>query len=508
MKEANRPRPATLADFLSASDSPSERLLCSVVQPGVDRWMTTSELRTQVARFAQLAPLGTLPAGARIAIAAENCPEYLSLCLAAFNRGLSAVPINHRLPDAVIDSVLSEVECACLLTDSVANREVDMLQWKIGELARRAMSRPGADASDSVSLAPAPAGSEEAIVLFTSGSTGLPKGVPLTHSGLLWAIGRYDWLRPLVQGKTIVVAAPLFHMNALFSSLLLMHLGARLALLPRFEVNEYVHAVSRHRSPVLTLIPTMLALIARESGLLADCDLSCVRVVLTGSAPLTEKVLAMARETFPCARILNTWGTTEAGPACFGPHPLGLPRPDLSIGYPIEDVSVRLVGGASPDEGVLHLRTPAMMNGYLNRPLETARRLRYGWYDTGDVMRRDADGFYYFVGRSDDMFVCSGENLYPAEIEERIELHPDVAQAAVVPVPDDVRGAIPIAFVVLRPEAALNEDAIKRFALDHGPAFAHPRRVFLLPELPLAGSNKVDRSRLTAIARAACAGQS
>ena len=116
-----------------------------------------------------------------------------------------------------------------------------------------------------------------------------------------------------------------------------------------------------------------------------------------------------------------------------------------------------------------------------------------GFYRTGDLMRRDEHGFYYFVGRADDMFVCGGENIFPGEVERMLERHPDIQQAQVVPVDDEIRGQKPVAFVVPAPGAALTAQAVKDWALTHGPAYAHPRHVELVSELPLGGTGKVDR---------------
>jgi acyl-CoA synthetase (AMP-forming)/AMP-acid ligase II len=153
--------------------------------------------------------------------------------------------------------------------------------------------------------------------------------------------------------------------------------------------------------------------------------------------------------------------------------------------------------GPSPDEGVLYMRNPSGMAGYHNLPEQTARVLEDGWYRSGDIMRRDADGFFYFLGRADDMFVCGGENVWPGEVDKLLERMPGVHQAFVVAVPDEIKGQVPFAFVVPRPGAALTEDAVKQFALANGPAYAHPRYVEFVSELPLAATNKIDRRVLT-----------
>jgi acyl-coenzyme A synthetase/AMP-(fatty) acid ligase len=242
----------------------------------------------------------------------------------------------------------------------------------------------------------------------------------------------------------------------------------------------------------------MYALMVRQRDLVERLDLRSVREMSIGSAPLTDALLAQVHAVFPNATIDNGYGTTEAGPAVFGPHPDGRPRPPLSVGYPLADVGCKLVDGASDDEGILALRTQALTPGYLNLLAATASRMRDGWYLTGDVMRRDADGFYFFVGRADDMFVCGGENIYPGEIEKMLERHWAVAQAIVVAAPDEIKGQIPIAFIVPRPGLTPTAAQIKEYALANGPAYAHPRFVQFVDRLPVAGTEKIDRAALTA----------
>jgi acyl-CoA synthetase (AMP-forming)/AMP-acid ligase II len=218
-----------------------------------------------------------------------------------------------------------------------------------------------------------------------------------------------------------------------------------------------------------------------------------------GSAPLTQALIDKVKRLFPGAQATNGYGTTEAGPVVFGPHPDGLPKPDISLGYPISGIGLRLVQGdnLAAQEGELQLRTPALMPGYHHLPEKTAAVLTAdGYYRTGDVLRRDAQGFFYFVGRVDDMFVCNGENVYPAEVEQMLERHPDIQQACVVPVPDEVRGQKPVAFIVRAPGAGLTAQGVKDYALANGPAYQHPRHVEFVAALPLAGTNKIDRKAL------------
>jgi acyl-CoA synthetase (AMP-forming)/AMP-acid ligase II len=272
--------------------------------------------------------------------------------------------------------------------------------------------------------------------------------------------------------------------------------AAQFVLMPKFEARSFIEAVAEHRCTMISGIPTMLAMVAQQTDLLVKLDLSCVRVVSIGSAPLTESLLERIKTLFPNASVSNGYGTTEVGPAIFGAHPAGLPRPAMSVGFPLQGVECRLVGGLTPQEGVLEVKSPAAFREYLNLPEQTARRRHDGWCVTGDVMRRDENGFFFFVGRDDDMFVCGGENLYPGDIERLIERHPAVLQAAVVAVDDEVKGAIPIAFVVGVPGAILSTDEVKAFTLREGPAYAHPRAVILLDQIPMASTHKVDKRAL------------
>jgi len=180
------------------------------------------------------------------------------------------------------------------------------------------------------------------------------------------------------------------------------------------------------------------------------------------------------------------------------------------VGYPHPKVALRLVDGENrdADQGVLEMKCPALMNGYHNRPDVKPPFTADGFYITGDVFRRDDDGFHYFIGRTDDMFVSGGENIYPADVERMLERHPAVSHAAVVPIDDEIKGQKPVAFVILKPGAAASEDEIKRFALANAPAYAHPRSVWFVDELPLASTNKVDRAALrrTAAERIAARG--
>jgi acyl-CoA synthetase (AMP-forming)/AMP-acid ligase II len=293
-------------------------------------------------------------------------------------------------------------------------------------------------------------------------------------------------------------------MNGLCNSLFTISVGASMVLLPEFDARLYLQAIERFRCTWLTGVPPMFAMCLQQRDLLETVDRSSVQTVRMGSAPISLKLWDEVKATFPSASVMNSYGTTEAGPVVCAPLP-DRPLPALSIGWPMDDVELRLVdaNGNDADEGVLWQRTPANMRGYLSLPEKTREVLTPdGWYVSGDVFRRDAGGAYFFVGRADDMFVCGGENIFPGEVESLLERHPEVEQACVVPVPDEIKGEKPFAFVVRTPGSRLDEDAVRQFALANAPAFQHPRRVEFLGVMPLAGPNKIDRKSLKARAAA------
>ncbi len=431
--------------------------------------------------------------GDSIAIIADNSAEFLCWYLGIMRVGLVAVPLNFKLPRDTVVLILEDCGAKLAVIDVVGEGLIpaEFPRFHVGELA----SSPSAsDGLDSVG----PAAGEIAAILYTSGSTGRPKGVPLSHDGQLWALSLQVRAEPPVNERTLIVA-PMYHMNALYNISVALINGIEIVLMPRFEARAWLSAIATHRCTMLSGIPSMFAMAARERDLIDELDLLSVRRITIGSAPLTEALIDRVRAIFPNASVSNGYGSTEAGPSIFGEHPHGLPRPVLSVGYPHAEIQWRLTGG-SETQGVLELRTPAQLSGYHNLPEATAKRIRDGWYVTGDIMRRDEQGFFYFVGRDDDMFVCGGENIYPGEIEKLLERHPDVMQAAVLPVPDEIKGQIPIAFVVLAPGSTSSAAQLKAYALAEGPAFSHPRAIVIIEELPVASTHKIDKRPLLPVA--------
>ncbi|HJQ56005.1 MAG TPA: class I adenylate-forming enzyme family protein [Vineibacter sp.] len=490
---------SNLGDIIDPTAPADRPWVIDVAADGTAIRLSYGEARAQIDAVARGLSRRGLARGGSVGILAANRAETLIVYFAIMRAGFVAVPINHKLPREVIEHIVKDSAIALMYADAERAAMVPAGLPVIPLDANTAAWRDQLDPGPFTAVAMQP--DEVATILYTSGSTGMPKGVPLLHGPYVWMTGQYASLRPVLEGKAAIVAAPLFHMNALFFSKVIVRVGATNVLLRQFTGRAYIEAIDRYRVAMLTSVPTMLALAVREREALARADLSCVTFVYTGSAPLTQALADAVRATFPGAEFANGYGTTESGPGAFGPHPEGRKRPDTALGYPLPFVEVKLVGGATPDEGVMHIRAPTMMPGYLNLAQKTADKLNDGWYDSGDVMRRDTDGFFHFVGRADDMFVCGGENIYPGEVEKMLERHAMVHQASVVPVGDEIKGEVPVAFVVGRKGTAPSEADIKQYALANGPAYAHPRRVVFLPELPLAGTNKIDRKALLTRAR-------
>ncbi len=436
--------------------------------------------------------------GDRVGILAANSAEYLAAFFGAQRAGLVPVPVNWRFPAATVEYVLRDSGAKLVLCDAERQAAVpaDLPSIVFGSDAWNALADPGPFEA----VRPAPA--EPALFLYTSGSTGRPKGVILSHQSHLWVVEQR--LRDAdISSERCLIAAPLYHMNGLALAQLACAAHITVVLLPQFDARAYLRAIGEHQVTWITGVPPMMAMLLQQRELVAKTDLSSVRHVRCGSAPVSPSLLAAIRATFPNAGFVNGYGTTEAGPVVFSRHPDGIATPPLSVGYAHRAVELRLRAedGAIGDQGVLEQKCPAQMNGYWNRPDLQPPLTTDGFYITGDVFRRDAQGFHYVMGRVDDMFISGGENIFPSEVEKVLETHDAVEQSAVIPVEDDIKGTKPVAFVVLRQGVAADEAALKAHALARAPAYMHPRRVWFLDALPLAGTNKVDKARLAAMAR-------
>jgi len=237
----------------------------------------------------------------------------------------------------------------------------------------------------------------------------------------------------------------------------------------------------------------MMAMMIQDEHV-KTADLTSLKHIRSASSHFSKKLSESVKKYFPNAVVLNSYGITEVGPGLFGPHPDGLPRPVTSVGYPAHGIEYRIV------DGVLQVKSPSMMTSYYKKAVEDSLT-EDGFFNTKDIFRIDENGFYYFLGRSDDMFKCGANRVYPADVESILDNHPAVNSSFVLGLADDIKGAKPYAFVVLENGKQVSEDELKQYCLARGPAYQHPRRIWFLDKMPLAGTNKINKKELEDLAR-------
>jgi long-chain acyl-CoA synthetase len=470
LRDPERPRPMSFCELDKACDACARGLVRSGLEPGD-----------------------------RVGILSLNRVEFVVALLGAMRAGVVPVPVNVKLSADTARYILFDSAARLVFAEPELKRLVPA-EMRVVEFGSSGADGFEAFLDNGSFHAFEPVDDSVAIQCYTSGSTGRPKGVLLTHYGQNWSRRILAHTRGTTERDVILVAAPLYHKNALNAIKQGLTAGATLPLLSQFSVERYIEAIGRYGCTVISGVPTMMAMVIARKDLLNKVDTSSVRTVMMGSAKSSPQLLTELREHFSNADPLVVYGVTEGGPVPLGPHPEGKPCPPGSIGMPYPGTEAKLVGGAHHDEGELAVKNPGVLLGYHNLPAETADRLRDGWYYTGDICRRDEQGFYYFLGRNDDMFVCGGENIFPVEVETLLERHPAVHQALVLPFDHKMKGQVPYAFVVLHTGAQATEEDLKQFALANGPAYQHPRRVFFLQQLPLTGTNKIDKERLRNLA--------
>ena len=482
---------------LTSKDGDLDKIAIIDLGTGQERRFSYRDFEAQANAVARGLTAQGLARGDRVAILSANRFEYLTTVHGIMRAGLVAVPVNFKFPPSTIDYIVHDSSAKLVFCDAPRFESAPK------DLPRICFDSGNGDSDFASFLKPGPftpitpADREPSMFLYTSGSTGRPKGVVLSHQSHIWVVEQRMAAQDMTRNR-FLVAAPLYHMNALAISQLAHAAHATVILLPQFTTQLYLKALEDYHCTWLTAVPPMIAMMLNDKEHFAATDLSSVEYLRMGSAPVSQSLMKAIHQALPKAAVTNAYGTTEGGPVVFGPHPKGLAQPEMSVGYPHPKVQVRLVGedGTHGDAGVLEMKSPAIMNGYHNRPDVASPITADGFYFTSDVFRRDENGFHFFVGRTDDMFVSGGENIFPGEVEKMLESHPDVIQACVVPVDDDIKGTKPVAFVVKREGSDLDEATLKTFALANAPAYQHPRSIWFVDSLPLASTNKLDRKTM------------
>ncbi len=349
--------------------------------------------------------------------------------------------------------------------------------------------------------------SDTAVILYTSGTTGQAKGAELTHSNLMLnALTCNRLFRSEPAADTHLLTLPLFHS---FGSTVQMNAGfamaATLVLLPRFEPNQAIALMQRHDITVFAGVPTMWwALVGALTG---DVDVKRIagnlRIGVSGGSSLPVELIKDVREKLGVT-ILEGYGLSETSPVATFSDPDREPRPG-SIGIPVWGVECKLINddwseipvGDTESVGEITVRGHCVMKGYLNRPEATREVLRDGWFRTGDLARRDADGMYYIVDRSKDMIIRGGFNVYPREVEEVLMTHPGVSLAAVIGVPDENHGEEIKAFVIRAKDASVSEDELVAWGKEQMAAYKYPRLVEFVEALPMTATGKILKRELS-----------
>jgi long-chain acyl-CoA synthetase len=457
---------------------------------------------------AGLADLGVGP-GDVVSAMLPNCLELIEAWWAILKSGAVFGPINPSFTAPEVAYVIGHSQATAIVTDSrgvetLADEpdapELRTLRHVIsvdgdGELTLDSLARRGD---------PVPPGrprpGDLAEVLYTSGTTGKPKGAMLTHANMLANAAMGAEVLPLVAGERVGMILPLFHVNAqVVTCVIPMMVGCEVVMWERFSASTFWPTVAELEPVAVSAVPTILAAVLHSAD--APAGRTSLRYVSCGAAPLSRELLEAFESRFDI-RILEGYGLTEA--TCISSvNPYYGVRKPGSIGLPVRGQQMKIVApdGSAVQVGELGeivVKGPNVMAGYLHNPEATAEAIRDGWLHTGDVGYVDADGYFYIVDRAKDMIIRGGENIYPREIEEVLYAHAGVLECAVIGVPHDVRGEEVLAVLAPKPGATLDPDQLMAYAAERLAAFKVPRRFEIRPELPKNATGKINKQPLRA----------
>ena len=350
-----------------------------------------------------------------------------------------------------------------------------------------------------------PSPDDLAVLQYTGGTTGTPKGVMLTHANLVANAHQVcAWFPRAVAGQERVLAVlPLFHVFAMTTAMTVpVAMGSEIILLPRYEYRQLRGTLRRCRPTLFPGVPTLFKSLLDRG--ITPADLASLKVCISGGAPMPHEVQRAFNERSGC-RLVEGYGLTESSPVCFC-NPVDVAGRDGTIGLPLSRVEARICAPSAPDtplppggRGELQVRGPNVMRGYLDRPAETADVLSAdGWLRTGDIGEMDDDGYVTLVDRIKDLILCGGFNVYPRHVEEAIYLHHDVVAVTVVGMPDAYRGESVAAFVQTRPGSTLDADGLLGFLRDRLSPIEMPRRIEFRADLPRTAIGKLSRKELRA----------
>jgi long-chain acyl-CoA synthetase len=413
----------------------------------------------------------------RIAILADNCLEIIVCYLAILKLGGIVVMISSRATPLQILTMAKDSSVKLIFTDLVIETDLPMLNLfqifeKFKNITTFKSYQPTAD--------------ETAIILHTSGSTGQPRRVQITHRA------RLDTLSGMGgpgSAKTLF-ANPMYHSMGMNSLDIHLHNKNDLFFLKKFDSVTYLKTIDQLRPTNLIGVPSMFSMLMLQQKLIQTLNLSSVQNIILSGGATTQNLYTQLTQAFKNANIQIAYGSTELGPGIFAPHKT-LTKPPMSVGCEREGISYRLV------EKILQIRSPMMMKGYDGK---NDNFTHDGYYITNDQFDIDQDGFYYFIGRSDDMFKSGGNKIFPSEIERVIEQHPSVDKCVTIPISDPVKDFKPYSFVTLTPGCVTTSQDLSDFLMDKLARYQQPRQIWILNSMPLTAVNKIDKQQLTALA--------
>jgi long-chain acyl-CoA synthetase len=481
---------------------------------------TYEEFYERVCRLANgLAGLG-LEKGDRIAVLMLNCHRFLEIYYACALGGYVIVPLNVRWGAKEFAYALQDCHPKVFMLDAVVAQHLGPFLEPIrsfgvqhflfaseerppaGMIAYEELLRRSTSAPPSVELSE----DDLAGLFYTSGTTGEPKGVMLTHKNLILNAYHAQIAIRFDAESVYLHAAPMFHLADGAATYTVTWNGGTHAFVPKFDPADLLKAISRHRVTSTVLVPTMINMLINHPDM-EKSDLSSLQQIMYGASPIPPELLKRAMQTLKC-RFQQGYGMTEAAPLVSvltaQDHERALRQDEkllASAGRPIFGVDVRIVNDEDRDlsigeVGEIVVRGPNLMKGYWQKPEETERALRGGWYHTKDMARQDSEGYLYIVDRKDDMIITGGENVYSTEVEAVLYQRSEILEAVVIGVPDERWGEAIKALVVPRSGVHLSEAEVIAHCKAVLSPYKVPRSVEFVAELPKSGTGKILKSAL------------
>ncbi|MDX2152880.1 MAG: AMP-binding protein [Bryobacteraceae bacterium] len=488
--------PAAIINSLTLPDLFDLSLLGRAGEPALEwygRTFTFGEIDQRASRMAAALAARGLTPGSRLCVYLPNSLDYIDLFLAATRLGVIFVPVNILYRDREIAHILNDADPVAVVASEsqVEHLPAGAPLLPIEQLRREAESAP-ATRSVLVNDGDAPAA-----IVYTSGTTGASKGAVLSHN--VFAVNALNILTcwRITAEDRLLLTLPLFHVHGLGNGLHAWLIsGCRLRLTPRFEHEHATHWLEEFQTTLFFGVPTMYVRLLETHPEAAHRIGARMRLFVSGSAPLPAQTLEDFRRLF-AHTILERYGMSETLMNISNPY-VGERRPG-SVGLPLPGVSVRnLDPQGEPVEdgetGELHLRGPNVFSGYWRRPDSTAAAFRDGWFRSGDLAVRDADGYYTLQGRRSDLIISGGFNIYPREIEEFLMEQPGVAEVAVAGVPDPLKGEVAVAYIV--PSAPFDAASLEAQCRAHLASFKVPRQFIAVDRIPRTALGKVQKHLL------------